>query len=99
MYPMASYFLFLDNINDNHGEASKELGKIGGRLNDNDSSKNTTKGKLQPYKPLHERLVRKIAAIKRGIQWRSKVLEPFRYLAVSTILKEAVYARKIRRSY
>ena len=63
---MASYFLFLDNINDNHGEASKELGKIGGRLNDNYSSKNTTKGKLQPYKLLHERLVRKIAAIKRG---------------------------------
>ena len=61
---MASYFLFLDNINDNHGEASKELGKIGGRLNDNDSSRNTTKGKLQPYKLLHERLVRKIAAIK-----------------------------------
>lgn len=45
---MASYFLFLDNINDNHGEASKELGKIGGRLNDKDSSGNTTKGKLQP---------------------------------------------------
>ena len=46
---MASYFLFLDNINDNHGEASKEvleLGKIGGRLNENDSSENTTKGKL-----------------------------------------------------
>ena len=64
MYPMASYFLFLDNINDNHEEASKELGKIGGRFNDNDSSKNTTKGKLQPYKLLHERLVRKIAAIK-----------------------------------
>ena len=48
LYPMASYFLFLDNINDNHGEASKELGKFGGRLNDNDSSENTTKGKLQP---------------------------------------------------
>ena len=45
---MASYFLFLDNINDSHGKASKELGKIGGRLNDNDSSENTTKGKLQP---------------------------------------------------
>ena len=64
MYPMASCFLFLDNINDNHREASKELGKIGGRLNDNDASKNTTKVKLQPYKFLHERLVRKIAAIK-----------------------------------
>ena len=42
---MSSYFLFLDNINDNH----EELGKIGGGgLNDNDSSENTTKGKLQP---------------------------------------------------
>ena len=64
LYPMASYFPFLDNINDNHGEASKELGKIGGRFNVNYSSGNTTKGKLQPYKLLHERLVRKIAAIK-----------------------------------
>ena len=44
---MASYFLFLDNINDNHGEASKELGKFGGTLNDNDSSENTTNGELQ----------------------------------------------------
>ena len=59
------YFLFLGNINDNHGEASKELGKIGGRLNDNDSSENATNGELQSYKLLHERLVRK-AAIKRG---------------------------------
>ena len=59
------YFVFLDNINDNHGEASKELGKIGGRLNDNDSSENATNGELQSYKLLHERLVRK-AAIKRG---------------------------------
>ena len=41
---MASYFLFLDIL----GEASKKLGKIGGRLNDNDSPGNTTKGKLQP---------------------------------------------------
>ncbi|CAH3141034.1 unnamed protein product, partial [Porites lobata] len=39
---------FDNNINDNHGEASKELGKIGGRLNVNYSSGNTTKGKLQP---------------------------------------------------
>ena len=45
---MSSDFVFLDNISDNDGEASKQLGKIGGRLNDNDSSENTTKGKLQP---------------------------------------------------
>ena len=63
---MSSYFLFLGNINDNHGEASKELEKIGGRLNDNDSSENTSKGKLQPWKLLHESLGREIAAIKRG---------------------------------
>ena len=42
------YFLFLGNINDNHGEASKELGKIGGRFkNENGLSENTPKGKLK----------------------------------------------------
>ena len=35
-------------MNDIQKEASKESGKIGGRLNDNDTSENTTKGKLQP---------------------------------------------------